>query len=184
MTQACESCGEPITARRATKRFCSDRCRKAALRADASNGAKDSAAIRDELRRRGLVGRVWPIYAWDDAPTAYALLVPASHAAVELGIAVADLRAALREHDVYGYEARVEERLIGAFYSARKHRRIGANRAKSVPLRKVRPDLAAPESVPLTPLENAGFSEAQSGGVYPPATDTGSEWLPEARWLQ
>jgi hypothetical protein len=78
-----------------------------------------------------LVGKIWPVYRWDDSPPILALLVPFDTALDELNaygslVSEADLKRAFRDCDVATGDA-AGDRLkaaIKAFYDARKDRRI------------------------------------------------------------
>ena len=73
---ACRHCGREMVRKRSTKSYCSEACRKAAQRAEHGEANPDEAAqnceIIAELKHRGLVGQVWPVFSWDDSPPVFA----------------------------------------------------------------------------------------------------------------
>jgi hypothetical protein len=80
----CLRCGDPLTAKRSTRSFCSPRCQKAAKRRE---GYEPQCRIIDLLRQRGPIGQVWPVYRSDLSPRVFALMVPRAVALAELIIA-------------------------------------------------------------------------------------------------
>ena len=134
-TRHCACCGKELVSVRSTKAYCDDACRKRAARGSTEQQV-ESRWIVECLRRMGLVGKIWPVYRWDDSPPIWALLGPIDNL---LGIALdelnlgsvplvteADLKRALRDCDVaIGDAAGVRlKAAIKAFYDARKDRRI------------------------------------------------------------
>ena len=96
----------------------------------ASNKSK-SRWIVECLRRMRLVGKIWPVYRWDDSPPIFALLVPFDTALDEFNayspvVTEADLKRALRDRNVASGDAAGHrlQAAIKAFYEARKDRRI------------------------------------------------------------
>jgi hypothetical protein len=113
-TGRCQRCGDPLTAKRSTRSFCSDRCRKAAKRAE---GYVPERRIIDLLRRRGLIGQVWPVYRWDKSPRVIALMVPRAVALAELNsvdpdITEDDLARALHRIHIADWKQPVQADLI------------------------------------------------------------------------
>lgn len=129
MTARCEHCGTFLSRQRSTKRYCNDACRKAASR---RGNAPDASAIIDSLRRRGLIGKIWPVYTWDDSPARFGLLVPAQFAISEIAgdfeqpPTIADLTTALKEREIAGYSDKLEPKLIEEFRRLRRDRRAVA----------------------------------------------------------
>ena len=117
LSVSCLMCGAPILQGRRTRRYCSDRCRKAAQRTP----DLETRGVFEELLARGFIGKVWPVYRWDETPAILGLLVPRAMAAAELGLSDERLGAVLRAFQVR--EGNVEERLIRDFYAARKDRK-------------------------------------------------------------
>jgi hypothetical protein len=131
----CKVCGSELQRKRGTKKFCSDRCRKAAARAANKSGSADDLILRDQLMARGFIGQLWPVYRWDDCPRALGLLVPAAFVVVELETTEADLARVLRSFNIAEFKDDVAEPKIREFYQARKDRRVrrdeGLTRTKS-----------------------------------------------------
>ena len=127
----CACCGKELVSVRSTKAYCDDACRKRAARGNPEQQI-ESRWIVECLRRMGLVGKIWPVYRWDDSQPIFALLVPFDTALDELNlgsiplVTEADLKRALRDCDVAtGDAAGVRlKAAIKAFYDARKDRRI------------------------------------------------------------
>jgi hypothetical protein len=129
----CEYCGVEMPITRRTRRYCKDAHRKAASREANSGRRAEDGRLIETLWFMGYVGRIWPIYAWDESPRVYALLVPRHLAVAEVNLALreldrdpiseADLVRAMRLKKIADYGNRVEAELIGAFYRARKDRR-------------------------------------------------------------
>ena len=123
----CAHCGAEMESVRSTKAYCSDACRKKAARGVDSEQQVESRWIVECLRRMRLVGKIWPVYRWDDSPPIFALLVPFDTALDELNATVvteADLKRALRDRasgDAVGHRLQAA---IKVFYEARKDRRI------------------------------------------------------------
>lgn len=97
---------------------------------------EDQLYIYGLLRGNKLIGQIWPVYTWDNHPPVYGLLVSEALAYQEL-IGVSDtpftieqFRTVLAKYEVAPYPSpfskgkSAEERLIKAFYEARKDRRI------------------------------------------------------------
>ena len=127
----CAHCGAEMESVRSTKAYCSDACRKKAARGVDSEQQVESRWIVECLRRMRLVGKIWPVYRWDDSPPIFALLVPFDTALDELNaygpvVTEADLKRALRDCDVASGDAAGHrlQAAIKAFYEARKDRRI------------------------------------------------------------
>ena len=125
----CACCGTDMESVRSTKAYCSDACRKKASRGGIERQT-ESRRLVESLRRLGMVGKIWPIYSWDESPAIFALMVT-SHAALdELNfhaptITEGELERALRDCGIG--TSNTGERLkaeIKAFYDARKDRRI------------------------------------------------------------
>jgi hypothetical protein len=127
----CACCGKELVSVRSTKAYCDDACRKRAARGSTEQQI-ESRWIVECLRRMRLVGKIWPVYSWDDSPPIWALLVRFDIAFNELNlgsialVTEADLKRAFRDCDVAIGDA-AGDRLkaaIKAFYDARKDRRI------------------------------------------------------------
>ena len=125
----CVFCGTEIASVRSTKAYCSNACRKKAARGGTEQQA-ESRWIVECLRRTGLIARIWPVYAWDESPQIFALMVTPHAALDELNlfgtsVTQGELERALRnfgiETNSAGERLKVE---IKAFYDARKDRRI------------------------------------------------------------
>ena len=119
---------------RRTKAYCTDACRKAAGREAVSGRRGEDSRLIETLLSIGLIGIVWPVYAWDQSPRVYALLVPRHLALAEVNLKLteldadpvseADLLRALRRKKVADYGDRIEAELIGDFFRARRDRQI------------------------------------------------------------
>jgi hypothetical protein len=88
----CEYCGREMPINRRTKRYCTDAHRRAANREAASGRRAEDGRLVEIMAYLGLIGRIWPVYSWDDSPPVYALIVPR-----HLGLA--EVNRKLRELD-------------------------------------------------------------------------------------
>jgi len=124
----CAHCGAEMQILRNTKTYCSGSCRKQAARG--TTDFQQSRWIVECLRGFGFLGQIWPVYAWDDSPPVFALMVTSQSALEELNLhgdafTEGELERALRDCGVETTSA--GERLkaeIRAFYQARKDRRF------------------------------------------------------------
>ena len=133
----CANCGAEMESVRSTKTYCSDACRKKAARG--STDLDQKAASRwmvEYLRRMSLINRIWPVYAWDDAPAIYTLTTTTQNALDELNAMVADYGVNqvtegefTRTMNLWNIKTSDSgatlQAAIKAFYDARKDRRIG-----------------------------------------------------------
>ena len=111
---SCANCGSPMPQERITRTYCSDRCRKAAKRAE---GYEPERRIAGLLRQRGLIAQVWPVFRSDRSPRVLALMVPRAVAVAVLNmvdpeIAEDDLVRALRRLHIVDWKQPVEDDLI------------------------------------------------------------------------
>jgi hypothetical protein len=77
--RSCQHCGIEMTFTRRSKTYCSEACRKKAQRGSYRGSDEqqiESRWIVECLRRMRLVGKIWPVFCWDDSPPIWALLVP------------------------------------------------------------------------------------------------------------
>jgi hypothetical protein len=123
----CQRCGDPLTAKRSTRFFCSDRCRKSAKRAE---GYEPERRIIDLLRQRGLIGRVWPVYRSDRSPRVFALMSLRPVALAELNsvdpdITEDDLAGALCRLRIADWKQAVEADLIRRQAPRRQTEEVG-----------------------------------------------------------
>jgi hypothetical protein len=117
---------------RSTRVYCKDACRKRAARGIDIEQQAESRWLVECLRRMRFLGKIWPVYRWNDSPPIWALLVSFETALDELNlcgsiplVTEAELKRALRDCEIATSDA--GERLkteIKAFYDARKDRRI------------------------------------------------------------
>lgn len=83
----------------------------------------------DEIRNRGLVGKVWPVFHWDNSPSVFGLIFPRRFVVDEINadrdepITDRELVAALRVHGFVDYSDHCEARLIRDFRQTSKARR-------------------------------------------------------------
>ena len=82
--QPCAHCGMVYRAKRASSRFCSDRCKKRDQRGAAPTSQIGSSLIFTLLLRLGFAGQIGPVNRRDPRPAVYGLTVPRSHAFDEL----------------------------------------------------------------------------------------------------
>jgi hypothetical protein len=118
----CQRCGDPLTAKRSTRSFCSSRCPKAAKRAE---GYEPERRTIDLLRQRGLIGQVWPVYRWDRSPRMFGLVAPRAVALAELNmvdpdITEADLARALHRIHIADWKEPIEADLTARHARSRK----------------------------------------------------------------
>lgn len=102
----CEVCSARFEARRASARFCSERCKKQSQRSGGGDLDRERLVV-GWLIGAGYVGQVWPIFKNDRSPAIFALMVPQPTALTELcaarldlAITVNELRQALRARGV------------------------------------------------------------------------------------
>ena len=121
---ACEHCSMPLPDRKRGRpqRFCSDACRKAASR---NQGDDDERIILAEMKQRGIVAKIWPVYRWDNYPATYGLMLPRSLALEELNdgrdipVSECDLLRVLRLFDVADWAERPRGRTSEAVTQGR-----------------------------------------------------------------
>ena len=82
----CAHCGAEMQSVRSTKAYCSDACRKKAARGVDSEQQAESRWIVEYLRRMRFIGKIWPVYRWNDSPPIWALLVSFETALDELNL--------------------------------------------------------------------------------------------------
>ena len=70
----CAQCGAEMQSVRSTKAYCTDTCRKKAARGGIERQAESRWVVKC-LKRKGLITKIWPIYAWDKSPPVFALMV-------------------------------------------------------------------------------------------------------------
>jgi hypothetical protein len=125
----CACCSIEMESVRSTKAYCSDACRKKASRGGIQQQT-ESRRLVECLRRLGMVGKIWPIYSWDESPSIFALMVTSQAALDEFNfhaptITEGELERALRDCGIgtsnTGERLKTETK---AFYDARKDRRI------------------------------------------------------------
>ena len=124
----CAQCGAEMQILRSTKTYCSETCRTRAARGNTD--LQQSRWIVECLRRFGFVAKIWPVYAWDDSPPVFALMITSQSALEELNlhgdaVTEGELERALRDCGIETTSA--GERLraeFKAFYEARKDRRF------------------------------------------------------------
>jgi hypothetical protein len=133
---ACEHCGISFARLRSSRRFCSERCKKAASRA-ACKAASGDEELFAKLKNRGMIGQIWLVYTWDDTPPVYGLMFPRQFVLNELNAnseaphAESEVVRVLKAHDVADWGEPVEARLIADFYSSRRARRVARREALS-----------------------------------------------------
>jgi hypothetical protein len=133
----CANCDAEIESLRSTKTYCSDACRKKAARGETDLDRKVSSSwMVEHLFGMGLIGKVWPVYAWDDSPAIYVLMTTIQNALDELNAVAPDLgwkqvteSEFTRTMNLWKIETSDSgpklQAAIKAFYDARKDRRIG-----------------------------------------------------------
>jgi hypothetical protein len=133
----CANCGAEIESLRSTKTYCSDACRKKAARGETDLDRKVSSSwMVEHLFGMGLIGKVWPVYAWDDSPAIYVLMkTTIQNALDELNAVAPDLgwkqvteSEFTRTMNLWKIETSDSgpklQAAIKAFYDARKDRRL------------------------------------------------------------
>jgi len=122
----CKQCGADMEIVRRTKTYCSEACRKKATRGNTNH--QQNRWIVETLKSVGFVAKVWPVYSWDRANAAFALMVPSHTALEELNVhghafTESELERALRDCGVEATNSgeRVQAE-IKAFYQGRKDR--------------------------------------------------------------
>jgi hypothetical protein len=132
----CANCDAEIESLRSTKTYCSDACRKKAARGETDLDRKVSSSwMVEHLFGMGLIGKVWPVYAWDDSPAIYVLMTTIQNALDELNAVAPDLgwkqvteseftrTMNLWKIETSDYGPKLKA-AIKAFYDARKDRRL------------------------------------------------------------
>lgn len=89
-TATCTICSARFEARRASARFCSERCKKQSQRSGGGDLDRERQVVGWLIARR-YAGRVWPVFKNDRSPTTLGLLVPRPTALAELCAARPDL---------------------------------------------------------------------------------------------
>ena len=132
----CANCGAELQSRRSTKTYCSDACRKKAARGETALDQKAASKwMIEHLLGMGLIGKIWPVYSWDDSPAIYTLMTTIQNALDELNatardcgfdqVTESDFTRAMNLWDIETSDSGPElKAAIKAFYDARKDRRI------------------------------------------------------------
>jgi hypothetical protein len=133
----CANCGAEMEVVRSTKAYCSEACRKKAARGETDLARKASSSwMVEHLLGMGLIGKIWPVYSWDNSPAIYTLMTTNQNALEELNAVAPDLgwkqvteseftRAMNRWNIETSGSGTKLQAAIKAFYDARKDRRIG-----------------------------------------------------------
>ena len=132
----CANFGAEIAGVRSTKTYCSDACRKKADRGETDLARKASSSwMIEHLLGMGLIGKLWPVYSWDDSPAIYTLMTTIQSALDDLNAVAPDLgwnqvteSEFTRAMNLWNIETTDSgpklQAAIKAFYEARKDRLI------------------------------------------------------------
>ena len=132
----CANCGAEMESVRSTKTYCSDACRKKADRGETDLARKASSSwMIEHLLGMGLIGKLWPVYSWDDSPAIYTLMTTIQNALDELNamdpdcgfdqVSEAEFTRAMSLWNIETSESSPKlQAAIKAFYDARKDRRL------------------------------------------------------------
>ena len=136
MLRRCANCGVMMGSRRSTKTYCSQACRKKATRGATDLDQKTASRWMVEyLLSMSLIGKIWPVYSWDDSPAIYTLMTTTQHALDELNAVAPDLgwkqvteSDFTRAMNLWNIETSDSgpklQAAIKAFYDARKDRKL------------------------------------------------------------
>jgi len=120
----CDHCGATFRPKRRSGKYCSGKCRRAAMAVRQDRKLPSAHLLRKRLFAKGMVGKVWPVYSWDTSPRIVQLLVPRNTAAAELGIPPDYLAKVLEENNIVDDNGRTLRKAVADFYQARLNRRV------------------------------------------------------------
>jgi hypothetical protein len=126
----CGNCGVEMQSVRRTKIYCSDACRKKAARGETDLDRKTASRwMIEHLLGLGLIGKIWPVYSWDQSPAIFSLVTTVQNALDELNavalVSESEFSCAMKCWNIESSDGGTRlQAAIKAFYDARKDRRI------------------------------------------------------------